>query len=101
MALREDEITENTTLRVLVRVRKSDLQPKSLNTAIFHAVLGRAGLQVTGAVDPILSDPGLVEVIFPPAAGMKGFVVGSLHATIGGETQCVWRERFRVMDNLE
>lgn len=100
MDLREDEITEDTTLRVLIRVVKSDLQPKSLAGATFHALLGKVGLQVTGAASALAPLEGLVEVVFPRATGMKGFVTGTLHATIGGETQCVWRERFQVLSNL-
>lgn len=101
MGLRLLEITEETTLWVTVAVAGSDGAPKALAGATYHATMGREGLQVTGTVMPVSLSQGTVQVRFPAATGMQGWVLASLHVTIGGETQCVWRERIRVYDNLE
>lgn len=96
MALRDDEITELTTLRVLLRVTKSDGTAKSLAGATFNAKLGRAGNSEVGVVTVLDAPTGLVETVFPAATGMAGFVIGEVHMTLGGETQCVWHERLQV-----
>lgn len=101
MGLRDMEITENTTLKVTVQVKSTDGAVKPLTGATYIAVMGRTGLQVNGAASTLNAAAGLVQVTFPAAANMEGHVVASLHVTLAGETQCVWRERFRVYRNVE
>lgn len=101
MGLRESEITENTTLRAVIRVTKSDTTPKSLVGATFAAVMGRRGTQRAGAVTLLDPAKGIVQVAFPAATGLAGQIIASLHVTLNGETQCVWRERLQVLPNLE
>lgn len=101
MALKTNEITERDTLRVLIQIMKDDGSPKSLAGAAYRAVLGRVDNQLLGTATVIDQAKGLVQVAFVSAAGMAGQVVGTLHVTINGETQCVWRERFQVFPELE
>lgn len=101
MALKSNEITERDTLRVLVQVVKDDGTPKPLAGAAYTAVMGKVGNQRVGAVTVIDLPQGLVQVAFPAATGMAGQIVASLHVTLNGETQCVWRERFQVFPELE
>ncbi|MGQ0565589.1 MAG: hypothetical protein ACT4OK_11030 [Gemmobacter sp.] len=101
MALKSSEITESETLRILVQVTKDDGSPKPLAGASYAAVMGKVGNQRLGAVTVIDATRGLVQAAFPAATGMAGQVVASLHVTINGETQCVWRERFQVFPDLE
>ena len=101
MVLTESEITENTTLCVTVQVKRSDSSVKSLSGATFSALMGRRGVQLIGSATVLNASQGIVQVRFPAATGMKGQVTASLHVTIGGETQCVWRERFHVFADLE
>lgn len=101
MGLRDEEITEMTTLSVIIQVRNTDLTLKDLTGASFSARMGRGNSLLNGAAEVLDTARGLVRVIFPPATGLAGHVVASLHATLSGETQCVWRERFTVYRNVE
>jgi hypothetical protein len=101
MGLTANEITENTTLWVTVTVRKGDGTPKALAGASFTALLANASRQVTGIVLAVDLNKGVVQLRFPAATGMDGWATASLHVTINGETQCVWRDRFQVFTNIE
>lgn len=101
MGLREEEITEMTTLSVIIQVRSTDRVLKSLTGATFAARMGRGDTLLNGAVEVLNASLGLVKVVFPTATGLEGHVIASLHVTLSGETQCVWRERFTVYKNVE
>jgi hypothetical protein len=101
MGLRDEEITELTTLSVIVQVRNTDRSVKNLTGASFVARMGRDNTLLVGAAEVLNAAQGLVKVSFPAATGLEGHVVASLHMTVSGETQCVWRERFTVFTNVE
>jgi hypothetical protein len=101
MGMREEEITELTTLNVVIQIRSTDRSAKNLAGATFSPRMGRGGTLLVGAAEVLSAAQGLVRITFPAATNLAGHVIASLHMTLSGETQCVWRERFTVHKNVE